>query len=48
MHFGAIWVEIEKSQSETDQSRGKQARSTGSYALTNKTLVPAAASLINF
>lgn len=48
MHFWGIWVEIEKSRSETDQSRGKQAASAGSCALTNKTAVPAAASLINF
>lgn len=49
MCFGAICGgEIEKSQSETDPSRGKQAASAGSCALTNKTAVPAAASLINF
>lgn len=48
MRSGAIWVEIEKSRSETDQSRGKQAGCAGCWALTNKAAVPAAASLINF
>lgn len=48
MRFWAIWVEIEKSRSETDWSRGKQAGSVGSCVRTNKTAVPAAASLINF
>lgn len=46
--FGAIWVKIEKSQSETDQSRGKEVASAGSCAITNKTAFPTVISLINF
>lgn len=38
----------EKSWSETDQSRGKQAVMAGSYDITNTTALPAVVSLINF
>lgn len=48
MCLGAIWVEIEKSWSETDQSRGKQAASAGSCAVTEKTAFPNVVSLISF
>lgn len=47
MCLGAIWVKIAKSQSETDQSRGKEAASGGSYVITNKTAFSTVISLIN-
>ena len=48
MCFGAIWVKREKSWSETDQSRGKQAAIAASCDITNTTAFPAVISLINF
>lgn len=48
LRLGGIWVEIEKSWSETDQSRGKQAASAGGCAVTEETALPAVVSLINF
>ena len=48
MRLAGTWVEIEKSWSETGQSRGKQAASAGGCAVTEKTMFPAVVSLINF
>lgn len=48
LRLGGIWVEIEKSWSETDQSRVKQAASASGCAVTKETAFPAVVSLINF